>query len=160
MFTNLFIVIPSRDPRAHHHRMDVRSRLSASSSVLVRVQCVRKSSLRTRDHIALDEIIHDRSKHVLPYLLSYVFMVFIMQVSPAFFRSFDFRPRTSGFHFPRHYLESGEGQQPFRTASGLRSSRRRSSSPWAFALYPINTSMEGVFNPRLRGDRWLCSIKF
>ena len=117
------------------------------------------SSLRSRDHIALARINGASSltiviKHVLPYLLSYVFMVFIMQVS-------------SGILSEASISMIGLGPLD-STSLGIILNQAKdncalSDSIWiaflpatlvitltVFALYLINTSMEGVFNPRLR----------
>ena len=117
------------------------------------------SSLRSRDHIALARINGASSltiviKHVLPYLLSYVFMVFIMQVS-------------SGILSEASISMIGLGPLD-STSLGIiliqaKDNGALSDSIWiaflpatlvitltVFALYLINTSMEGVFNPRLR----------
>ena len=117
------------------------------------------SSLRSRDHIALARMNGAGSlkivvKHVLPYLLSYVFMVFIMQVS-------------SGILSEASISMIGLG--PLDSTSlriilnQAKDNGALSDSIWiaflpatlvitltVFALYLINTSMEGVFNPRLR----------
>jgi peptide/nickel transport system permease protein len=93
---------------------------------------------------------------VLPYLLSYVFMVFIMQVA-------------SGILSESAISMIGLG--PLDTQSlGVILNDAKSNGAlgdgiwWAFlpataiitvtvfSLYLINTSMEGVFNPRLRRE--------
>ena len=117
------------------------------------------SSLRSRDHIALARLNGASTltiviKHVLPYLLSYVFMVFIMQVS-------------SGILSEASISMIGLGPVD-STSLGIILNQAKdngalSDSIWiafipativvtltVFALYLINTSMEGVFNPRLR----------
>jgi peptide/nickel transport system permease protein len=168
VFTNLFIVIP---------QFVVLILISASfkegrsltligliigctgwtwSARSVRAQA---SALKSRDHISLARINGDGTlaimiKHVLPYLLSYVFMVFIMQVA-------------SGILSESAISMIGLG--PLDTQSlGVILNDAKSNGAladgiwWAFlpatviitmtvfALYLINTSMEGVFNPRLR----------
>ena len=117
------------------------------------------SSLRSRDHIALARI-NDASsltiviKHVLPYLLSYVFMVFIMQVSSGILSEASISMIGLG---PLDSTSLGIILNQAKDNGAL------SDSIWiaflpatlvitltVFALYLINTSMEGVFNPRLR----------
>lgn len=168
MLTNLFIVIPSfvilvlissavKDGRSLTLIGLIIGLTTWSwSARSVRAQA---SSLRSRDHIALARINGASSltivvKHVLPYLLSYVFMVFIMQVS-------------SGILSEASISMIGLG--PLDTTSlGIILNQAKdngalSDSIWiaflpatiiitltVFALYLINTSMEGVFNPRLR----------
>jgi peptide/nickel transport system permease protein len=117
------------------------------------------SSVKSRDHIHLARINGDGTftillKHILPYLLSYVFMVFILQVA-------------SGILSEASISMIGLG--PFDTVSlgtimneAMRNEALGDGVWWAFipatiiitmivfALYVLNTSMEGVFNPRLR----------
>ena len=117
------------------------------------------SSLRSRDHIALARINGASSltiviKHVLPYLLSYVFMVFIMQVSSGILSEASISMIGLG---PLDSTSLGIILNQAKDNGAL------SDSIWiaflpatlvitltVFALYLINTSMEGVFNPRLR----------
>lgn len=117
------------------------------------------SSLRSRDHIALAKMNGDGSlkilfKHVLPYLLSYVFMVFIMQVSSGILSEASISMIGLG---PLDSTSLGIILNQAKDNGAL------SDSIWiaflpatiivtltVFALYLINTSMEGVFNPRLR----------
>ena len=170
VFTNLFIVIP---------QLVILILISASfkdgrsltligliigltgwtwSARSVRAQA---AAIKSRDHIALARINGDGTlaimvKHVLPYLLSYVFMVFIMQVA-------------SGILSESAISMIGLG--PLDTQSlGVILNDAKSNGAlgdgiwWAFlpatviitltvfSLYLINTSMEGVFNPRLRRE--------
>ena len=117
------------------------------------------SSLRSRDHIALAKMNGDGNlkillKHVLPYLLSYVFMVFIMQVSSGILSEASISMIGLG---PLDSTSLGIILNQAKDNGAL------SASIWiaflpatlvitltVFALYLINTSMEGVFNPRLR----------
>ncbi|PBC69372.1 peptide/nickel transport system permease protein [Fibrobacter intestinalis] len=117
------------------------------------------SSLRSRDHISLARINGASSltivvKHVLPYLLSYVFMVFIMQVSSGILSEASISMIGLG---PLDSTSLGIILNQAKDNGAL------SDSIWiaflpatlvitltVFALYLINTSMEGVFNPRLR----------
>ena len=117
------------------------------------------SSLRSRDHIAHPKMNGDGNlkillKHVLPYLLSYVFMVFIMQVSSGILSEASISMIGLG---PLDSTSLGIILNQAKDNGAL------SDSIWiaflpatlvitltVFALYLINTSMEGVFNPRLR----------
>ena len=117
------------------------------------------SSLRSRDHISLARINGASSltiviKHVLPYLLSYVFMVFIMQVSSGILSEASISMIGLG---PLDSTSLGIILNQAKDNGAL------SDGIWiaflpatiiitltVFALYLINTSMEGVFNPRLR----------
>ena len=117
------------------------------------------SSLKTRDHIALARVNGESTlgiviRHVMLYLGSYVFMVFIMQIGSAIITE---------------SCLSMLGLGPYDTVSlgtilndAMRNEALGDGAWWAFlpamilisivvfALYVINTSMEGVFNPRLR----------
>ncbi|MEK7391414.1 MAG: ABC transporter permease [Fibrobacterota bacterium] len=119
------------------------------------------AALKSRDHISLARINGDGTlailvKHILPYLLSYVFMVFIIQIA-------------SGILSESAISMLGLG--PLDTQSlgiilnDAKANGALSDGCWwgifpatilittiVFALYLINTSMEGVFNPRLRRE--------
>jgi peptide/nickel transport system permease protein len=116
-------------------------------------------SLRGRDHVALARINGYGTfgiviLHILPYLLSYIFMVFILQIAAGILSE-------AGI--------SMLGLGPYDTISlgnilnqAIRNEALTDGAWWAFfpamilimviafSLYVINTSMEGVFNPRLR----------
>jgi peptide/nickel transport system permease protein len=117
------------------------------------------SSLKSRDHIALARVngygtLGIVLLHILPYLLSYVFMVFIMQTATGILSE---------------SAISMIGLGPFDTVSlgtilndAMKNEALTDGAWWAFmpatilitvivfALYVTNTSMEGVFNARLR----------
>ena len=168
MLTNLFIVIPSfvilvlissavKDGRSLSLIGLIIGLTTWSwSARAVRAQA---SSLRSRDHISLARINGASSltiviKHVLPYLLSYVFMVFIMQVSSGILSEASISMIGLG---PLDSTSLGIILNQAKDNGAL------SDGIWiaflpatiiitltVFALYLINTSMEGVFNPRLR----------
>lgn len=117
------------------------------------------SSLKTRDHINLAKIngcgtFKIVMLHILPYLLSYVVMVFIIQIA-------------SGILVESSISMIGLG--PFDSISlgvildqAMRNEALGDGVWWAFipatilitiivfSMYTINTSLEGIFNPRLR----------
>ena len=117
------------------------------------------SSLKSRDHINLARVngagtVKIIMAHILPYLLSYVVMVFIIQIA-------------SGILVEASISMIGLG--PYDSISlgiildqAMRNEALGDGAWWAFipatvlitvvvfALYTINTSMEGIFNPRLR----------
>jgi peptide/nickel transport system permease protein len=117
------------------------------------------SSLRARDHVALARIngygtLGIVFVHILPYLLSYLFMVFILQTASGILSE---------------SVISMLGLGPYDSVSlgnllnqAIRNEALSDGAWWAFfppmllitviafSLYVINTSMEGVFNPRLR----------
>lgn len=117
------------------------------------------SSLRSRDHIALARMNGAGSlkivvMHVLPYLLSYVFMVFIMQVSSGILSEASISMIGLG---PLDSTSLGIILNQAKDNGALSDSIWLAFLPatlvitlTVFAMYLINTSMEGVFNPRLR----------
>jgi len=166
--TNLFLVIPS---------LIVLILLSASiedgrsltlialiigcttwtwSARAVRAQAV---SLRNRDHVALARINGYGTFgivlfHIMPYLLSYIFMVFILQMATGILCEASLSMLGLG---PYDSVSLGKILNEAKTNEAL-----TDGAWWAFApalvlittivfsLYVINTSLEGVFNPRLR----------
>lgn len=168
MGTNLFIVIPQfvilvlissavKDGRSLTLIGLIIGLTSWSwSARAVRAQA---SSLRSRDHIALARMNGAGSlkivvKHVLPYLLSYVFMVFIMQVSSGILSEASISMIGLG---PLDSTSLGIILNQAKDNGALSDSIWLAFLPatlvitlTVFALYLINTSMEGVFNPRLR----------
>jgi peptide/nickel transport system permease protein len=117
------------------------------------------ASLRGRDHVSLARINGFSTfqivvLQILPYLLSYIFMVFILQTAAGILSEASI---------------SMLGLGPYDTVSlgtilndSVRNEALTDGAWWAFApalvliaviafaLYVINTAMEGVFNPRLR----------
>jgi peptide/nickel transport system permease protein len=117
------------------------------------------STLKARDHVNLARINGYGTfgivvLHILPYLLSYIFLVFILQTA-------------SGILGEAGISMLGLG--PYGSISlgnilnqAIRNEALGDGAWWAFtpalilitlivfALFVINTSMEGVFNPRLR----------
>lgn len=168
LITNLFVVIPQfvvlvliSASLKEGRSLTLIAFIIALTSWTWSARAVRaqSSSLKTRDHIALARVNGDGTfgivlKHILPYLASYVFMVFIIQTA-------------SGIISESCISMIGLG--PFDTVSlgtilndSMRNEALSDGAWWAFvpatilismvvfALYVINTSMEGVFNPRLR----------
>jgi peptide/nickel transport system permease protein len=167
-FTNLFLVIP---------QLILLILLSASlqegrSSTLIaliigftgwtwsaRAVRAQASSLRSRDHVSLARIngygtLGIVTLHILPYLLSYIFMVFILQTAIAILSEATI---------------SLLGLGPYDSVSlgtilndAIKSEALLDGAWWAFfppmilvtviafSLFVVNTAMEGVFNPRLR----------
>jgi peptide/nickel transport system permease protein len=168
LLTNLFVVIPQfvvliliSSSIKEGRSLSLIAFIIALTSWTWSARAVRAqaSSLKSRDHIALARVNGDGTfgivtKHILPYLLSYVFMVFIIQTA-------------SGIISESCISMIGLG--PYDTVSlgtilneAMRNEALSDGAWWAFvpatvlismvvfALYVINTSMEGVFNPRLR----------
>jgi len=166
--TNLFLVIPS---------LIVLILLSASiengrsltlialiigcttwtwSARAVRAQA---SSLRGRDHVALARIngygtVGIVLMHIMPYLLSYIFMVFILQMATGILSEASISMLGLG---PYDSISLGKILNEAKTNEALTDGAWWAFAPAmvlitviVFALYIINTSLEGVFNPRLR----------
>lgn len=166
--TNLFLVIPS---------LIVLILLSASiengrsltlialiiggttwtwSARAVRAQ---SSSLRGRDHVALARINGYGTMgivllHIMPYLLSYIFMVFILQMATGILSEASLSMLGLG---PYDSVSLGKILNQAKTNEALTDGAWWAFAPAmvlitviVFALYIINTSLEGVFNPRLR----------
>ncbi|MBN1306402.1 MAG: ABC transporter permease [Chitinispirillaceae bacterium] len=168
LITNLFLVIPtfvvliliSSSLKEGRSLALIAGIIGATawtwSARAVRAQ---SASIKSRDHIALARVNGEGTlkivvKQILPYLFSYVFMVFIMQTA-------------SGILSEACISMIGLG--PYDTVSlgtilneAMRNEALGDGAWWAFippmilitiivfALNFINTSMEGVFNPRLR----------
>jgi peptide/nickel transport system permease protein len=169
LFTNLFIVIPSFVVLVLVSASFPEGRSLTLIAMLIgfttwpwtaRSVRAQSASLRGRDHISLARIngasnLQIIFKHILPYLASYVFMVFIMQVA-------------SGILSESAISMIGLGPNDGGTSLGVILNRAQANSAltdgkwWGifpaafvitvmvFALYLLNNSMEGVFNPRLR----------
>lgn len=166
--TNLFLVIPSLivlilisgSLEKGRSRLLIALIIGAStwtwSARAVRAQT---SSVRSRDHVALARIngygtLEIVLLHVLPYLLSYIFMVFILQTAEGILAEASISMLGLG---PYDSVSLGR-----LLNDAIRNEALTDGAWWAFApamalitsiafsLYVINTSMEEVFNPRLR----------
>ncbi len=117
------------------------------------------SSLRGRDHVSLARIngygtLGIVLLHIMPYLLSYIFMVFILQTATGILSEASISMLGLG---PYDSISLGKILN-----EAIRNEALTDGAWWAFApamvlitvivfaLYIINTSLEGVFNPRLR----------
>ena len=119
------------------------------------------SSLRNRDHVNIARLNGQGTatilaRHILPYVFSYVFMAFVMQLGSGIFAEaalsmIGLGPQGSGFVSLGRMLNEAQANEAL------------DSGYWwvflpptiiitliIFSLYLINTAMEGVFNPRLR----------
>jgi peptide/nickel transport system permease protein len=117
------------------------------------------SSLRARDHVALARINGYGTfgivmLHILPYLFSYIFMVFILQTATGILSEAGLSMLGLG---PYDSVSLGNILNEANRNEALADGAWWAFVPAmvlvtviAFALYVINTSMEGVFNPRLR----------
>jgi peptide/nickel transport system permease protein len=117
------------------------------------------ASIRARDHVALARIngygtVGIVTLHILPYLLSYIFMVFIIQTATGILAEASISLLGLG---PYDSISLGRILNEAKNNEAL-----TDGAWWAFlpamalitvvvlALYVLNTSLEGVFNPRLR----------
>lgn len=168
VLTNLFLVIPSlivlillSESLEKGRSLTMIALIIGCTSWTWTARAVRaqSSTLKSRDHVALARIngygtFGIVTMHILPYLLSYVFLVFILQTA-------------SGILGEAGISMLGLG--PYDTISlgnilndAIHNEALGDGAWWAFApavvlltvivfaLFVINTSMEGIFNPRLR----------
>ncbi|MBN1981167.1 MAG: ABC transporter permease [Chitinivibrionales bacterium] len=168
MITNLFLVIPTFVVLILISSSLSSGRTLSAISIIIgltiwpwttRAVRAQASSLKARDHIALARVngagtFQIITFHILPYLLSYVFMVFIIQVASGILNEATI---------------SMLGLGPFDTISlgiilehSIRFEALNDGIWWAFvpatflitvivfSLYTLNTAMETFFNPRLR----------
>ena len=117
------------------------------------------ASLRGRDHVNLARINGYGTfgivfMQILPYLLSYVFMVFILQTAAGILTEASISMLGLG---PYDSISLGKILNEAMKNEALTDGAWWAFAPAmvlitviVFALYVINTSMEGVFNPRLR----------
>lgn len=117
------------------------------------------SSLRARDHVSLARIngygtLGIVLLHILPYLLSYIFMVFILQTAAGILTEASISMLGLG---PYDSVSLGKILFDAKNNEALTDGAWWAFVPamvlitvTVFSLFVINTAMEGVFNPRLR----------
>jgi peptide/nickel transport system permease protein len=117
------------------------------------------ASLRSRDHVSLARLnghgtLHIVALSILPYLASYLFMVFIQQTASAILAEAALSMLGLG---PYSSISLGNILNQAMQNEALTDGAWWAFLPAmtlimaiAFALYLVNTSMEGVWNPRLR----------
>ena len=117
------------------------------------------ASLRARDHVSLARIngygtLEIVLLHILPYLLSYIFMVFILQTATGILSEATISLLGLG---PYDSISLGKILNEAITNEAVLDGAWWAFTPAmvlitviVFALYVLNTSLEGVFNPRLR----------
>jgi peptide/nickel transport system permease protein len=168
VLTNLFLVIPSLIVLILlSSSLDEGRSLSLIALIIgcttgtwsARAVRAQASSLRARDHVALARIngyttFGIVTLHILPYLLSYIFMVFILQTATGILSEASISLLGLG---PYDSISLGKILN-----EAIRNEALSDGAWWAFApamvlitvivfaLYVLNTSLEGVFNPRLR----------
>jgi peptide/nickel transport system permease protein len=166
--TNLFLVIPSlivlillSSSLEQGRSLSLIALIIGCTTWTWSARAVRaqSASLRGRDHVNLARIngygtLGIVSLHILPYLLSYIFMVFILQTAAGILSEATISMLGLG---PYDSMSLG------RILNEAKANEALSDGAWwaflpamvlitviAFSLYVVNTAMEGVFNPRLR----------
>jgi peptide/nickel transport system permease protein len=168
VLTNLFLIIPSlivliliSSSMEEGRSLTLIALLIGGTTWTWSARAVRAqaSSIRARDHVALARINGYSTAgivgfHILPYLLSYIFMVFIIQTATGILTEASISLLGLG---PYDTVSLGKILNEAKTNEAL-----NDGAWWAFmpamvlitsvvlALYVLNTSLEGVFNPRLR----------
>jgi peptide/nickel transport system permease protein len=166
--TNLFLVIPSlivlillSGSMEKGRSLFLIAMIIGCSTWTWSARAVRaqSSSVRARDHVALARIngygtLEIVFLHILPYLLSYIFMVFILQAAEGILAEASISMLGLG---PYDSVSLGKILN-----EAIRNEALTDGAWWAFlpamvlitsiafSLYVVNTSMEEVFNPRLR----------
>lgn len=166
--TNLFLVIPSiivlillSSSLEHGRSLLLIALLIGFTTWTWSARAVRaqSASLRGRDHVNLARLngygtLGIVALHILPYLLSYIFMVFILQTATGILAEASISMLGLG---PYDSVSLGKILD-----EAVKNEALGDGAWWAFApamvlvtiiaysLFIINTAMEGVFNPRLR----------
>ncbi|HMA63690.1 MAG TPA: ABC transporter permease [Chitinispirillaceae bacterium] len=168
MVTNLFIVIPSIVIIILISASFSEGRSLTLIAVIIgmtawtwsaRAVRAQSSALKSKDHISLAKMNGANTfavitLHILPYLASYVFMVFILQVATGILTEAAISMIGLG---PLDTVSLGTILNQAKNNGALGDGIWWAFMPATviitmvvFALYLINTSAEGVFNPRLR----------
>jgi len=168
MVTNLFVVIPSFVVLILISASFSEGRSLTLIGVIIgmttwtwsaRAVRAQSAALKSKDHISLAKFNGDNTLrvllvHILPYIFSYVFMVFILQVSSGILSEAAISMIGLG---PMDTVSLGTILNQAKNTGALGDGIWWAFIPATvvitlivFALYLINTSMEGVFNPRLR----------
>jgi peptide/nickel transport system permease protein len=166
--TNLFLVIPSlivlillSSSIENGRSLTLIALIIGGTTWTWSARAVRaqSASLRGRDHVSLARINGYGTfgivvLQIMPYLLSYIFMVFILQTATGILSEASISMLGLG---PYDSISLGKILN-----EAIRNEALSDGAWWAFApamvlitvivfaLYIINTSLEGVFNPRLR----------
>ncbi len=168
MVTNLFIVIPSFVVLILISASFKEGRSLTLIGIIIgmttwtwsaRAVRAQSAALKSKDHISLARLngantLRVLIVHILPYLFSYVFMVFILQVASGILSEAAISMIGLG---PLDTVSLGTILNQAKNTGALGDGVWWAFIPSTviitvivFALYLINTSMEGVFNPSLR----------
>jgi len=168
MITNLFLVIPSFVVLLLISASLEEGRSLSLIAIIIglttwtwttRSVRAQTASLKSSEHINLAKVNGANTftiltKHILPYLASYIFMVFIIQVASGILQEASISMLGLG---PHDTISLGNIMN-----DAMKNEALGDGIWWAFipasmlitsivfSLYTLNTSMEGVFNPALR----------
>ena len=166
--TNLFLVIPNlivlillSNSLEKGRSLTLIALIIGSTTWTWTARAVRaqSASLRSRDHVSLARLnghgtLRIVALSILPYLASYLFMVFIQQTASAILAEAALSMLGLG---PYNSISLGNILNQAMQNEALTDGAWWAFLPAmtlimaiAFALYLVNTSMEGVWNPRLR----------
>jgi peptide/nickel transport system permease protein len=167
MVTNLFLVIPSLiililvSNSIQNRSLGLVALIIGCTTWTWTARAVRAqaASLRRRDHINLARLNGEGTlkiilKQIVPYILSYVFMAFILQMATGILSEAAISMLGLG---PYDTVTLGQILNQAQQNEALINGNWWAFLPatilvsmLTFSLYLVNTSMEGVFNPRLR----------
>jgi len=169
MVTNLFLVVPAIlvliiiSNSVTNRSMLLVSVIIAATAWpwTARAVSAQTSSLRNREHVELAKLngygtISILLKQILPYIMSYVFMVFIIQMATGIMEEASISMMGLG---PYDSVTLGLIIDNSQKSEALVNDNWWVFMPATimitllqFSLYIVNTAMEGVFNPRLRTE--------
>ncbi len=167
MVTNLFLVIPSLiililvSNSIQNRSLGLVAFIIGATTWTWTARAVRAqaASLRQRDHINLAKLNGEGTlsivvRQIIPYILSYVFMAFILQMATGILSEAAISMLGLG---PYDTVTLGQILNQAQQNEALINGNWWAFLPatilvslLTFSLYLVNTSMEGVFNPRLR----------
>jgi peptide/nickel transport system permease protein len=169
LITNLFMVIPSILVLILiANSIDKRSMLLVAFIIgattwpwTARAVSAQTSSLKNREHVSLAKlngygVVSILIMQILPYIMSYVFMVFIIQMATGILEEAAISMMGLG---PYDSVTLGQIINQAQKTEAFTNGNWWVFMPATllitalqFSLYIVNTSMEGIFNPRLRKE--------
>ncbi len=169
LITNLFMVIPSILVLILiANSIEKRSMLLVAFIIgattwpwTARAVSAQTSSLKNREHVSLAKlngygIVSILFMQILPYIMSYVFMVFIIQMATGILEEAAISMMGLG---PYDSVTLGQIINQAQKTEAFSNGNWWAFMPATvlitalqFSLYVVNTSMEGIFNPRLRKE--------
>jgi peptide/nickel transport system permease protein len=169
LVTNLFMVVPSILVLILiANSIEKRSMLLVAFIIgattwpwTARAVSAQTSSLKNREHVALAKLngyglFSILFMQILPYIMSYVFMVFIIQMATGILEEAAISMMGLG---PYDSVTLGQIINQAQKTEAFTNGNWWAFMPATlvitalqFSLYVVNTSMEGIFNPRLRKE--------